>query len=86
MSTTRNLFLVRGFARLRADEVLSRAGKYPKGATGSARRQSMQLHYFCKLHIAFLQTQEVSRLRARPKGFPIALWKPSVQMCEICYK
>ena len=26
--------------------------------------------------IAF-QKAEVSRLRARPKGFPIALWKPS---------
>ena len=26
---------------------------------------------------AFLQMQETSRLRARPKGFPIALWKPS---------
>ena len=35
--STRNEFLVRGFARLRADEVLSHAGKYPKGAGGVQR-------------------------------------------------
>ena len=34
---TRNLFLVRGFVRLRADEVLSHTGKYPKGAGGGQR-------------------------------------------------
>ena len=34
---TRNLLLVRGFARLRADEVLSHTGKYPKGAGGGQR-------------------------------------------------
>ena len=33
----RNLFLVRGFVRLRADEVLSITGKYPKGAGGVPR-------------------------------------------------
>ena len=33
----RNLFLARGFARLRADEVLSHTGKYPKGAGGGQR-------------------------------------------------
>ena len=33
----RNLFLVGGFARLRADEVLSHTGKYPKGAGGGQR-------------------------------------------------
>ena len=33
----RNLFLVRGFVRLRADEVLSHTGKYPKGAGGGQR-------------------------------------------------
>ncbi|MFR2083991.1 MAG: hypothetical protein ACLS7A_09715, partial [Christensenellales bacterium] len=27
--------------------------------------------------LVFLHTQGISRLRARPKGFPIALWKPS---------
>ncbi len=32
--STRNLFLVRGFARLRADEVLSPRGKVPKGRRG----------------------------------------------------
>ena len=31
---TRNVFLVRGFARLRADEVLSPRGKVPKGRRG----------------------------------------------------
>ena len=34
---TRNLFLVGGFVRLRADEVLSHTGKYPKGAGGGQR-------------------------------------------------
>ena len=34
---TRNLLLVRGFVRLRADEVLSHTGKYPKGAGGGQR-------------------------------------------------
>ena len=34
---TRNLLLVRGFTRLRADEVLSYTGKYPKGAGGGQR-------------------------------------------------
>ena len=33
----RNLFLVGGFVRLRADEVLSITGKYPKGAGGGQR-------------------------------------------------
>ena len=32
--STRNLFLVRGFARLREDEVLSPRGKVPKGRRG----------------------------------------------------
>ena len=34
MPSIRNLFLVRGFARLRADEVLSPRGKVPKGRRG----------------------------------------------------
>ena len=37
LPSTRNLFLVGGFARLRADEVLSHTGKYPKGAGGGQR-------------------------------------------------
>ena len=37
LPVTRNLFLVRGFVRLRADEVLSHTGKYPKGAGGGQR-------------------------------------------------
>ena len=37
LPSTRNLFLVRGFVRLRADEVLSHTGKYPKGAGGGQR-------------------------------------------------
>ena len=37
MPFIRNLFLVRGFVRLRADEVLSITGKYPKGAGGGQR-------------------------------------------------
>ena len=34
LSATRNLFLVGGFVRLRADEVLSPRGKVPKGRRG----------------------------------------------------
>ena len=37
MPSTRNLLLVGGFVRLRADEVLSITGKYPKGAGGGQR-------------------------------------------------
>ena len=37
LPSTRNLFLVGGFVRLRADEVLSHTGKYPKGAGGGQR-------------------------------------------------
>ena len=37
MPCARNLFLVGGFVRLRADEVLSITGKYPKGAGGGQR-------------------------------------------------
>ena len=37
MPTKRKLFFVRGFARLRADEVLSIIGKYPKAAGGGQR-------------------------------------------------
>ncbi len=32
---------------------------------------------FLQVLYVFLQMQKVSRLRTRPKGFPIALWKPS---------
>ena len=37
LPATRELFLVGGFVRLRADEVLSHTGKYPKGAGGGQR-------------------------------------------------
>ena len=37
LSSIRNLLLVGGFVRLRADEVLSITGKYPKGAGGGQR-------------------------------------------------
>ena len=37
LPSTRNQFLVGGFVRLRADEVLSITGKYPKGAGGGQR-------------------------------------------------
>ncbi len=37
LPSTRNLLLVEGFVRLRADEVLSHTGKYPKGAGGGQR-------------------------------------------------
>jgi hypothetical protein len=28
-------------------------------------------------HLGFILFRGISRLRARPKGFPVALWKPS---------
>ena len=31
--------------------------------------------------LSFSVSQEISPLRRRPKGFPIALWKPSVSTC-----
>ena len=34
-------------------------------------------HHFCKSYIGFLHVQKISRLRARPGGFPIAPWTPS---------
>ncbi len=34
-------------------------------------------HHFCKSYIGFLHAQKISRLRARPGGFPIAPWTPS---------
>ena len=37
LPSTRNQFLVEGFVRLRANEVLSITGKYPKGAGGGQR-------------------------------------------------
>ena len=37
LPSTRSQFLVGGFVRLRADEVLSHTGKYPKGAGGGQR-------------------------------------------------
>ena len=37
LPSTRSQFLVGGFVRLRADEVLSITGKYPKGAGGGQR-------------------------------------------------
>ncbi len=37
LPSARNLLLVGGFVRLRADEVLSHTGKYPKGAGGGQR-------------------------------------------------
>ena len=58
-----------------------------KGKRGSALNiygrishcwQSIVLHSLCKLCNTCLQAQKVSRLRARPKGFPFVLWKPSV--------
>ena len=38
----------------------------------------LQVLYVC------LQIRKVSRLRARPKGFPIALWKPSASYAMEC--
>ena len=34
--------------------------------------------------VCILASTKVSRLRARPKGFPIALWKPSVPYAMRC--
>ena len=42
------------------------------------RGEILQLHIILfALSTIALPKAEISRLRARPKGFPIALWKPS---------
>ena len=65
-------------------------GTFPRGeSTSSARRRAKPLtrNRFLvdskeKSLLAFSVSQRISPLRRRPKGFPIALWKPSVP----CYK
>ena len=66
MPSTRNLFLVRGFVRLRADEVLSPRGKVPKGRRG--RPKGACLMAAPGPPVAKLQCT-ASLAGARPAGF-----------------
>ena len=66
MPSTRNLFLVGGFARLRADEVLSPRGKVPKGRRG--RPKGACLMAAPGPPVAKLQCT-ASLAGARPAGF-----------------
>ena len=66
MPSIRNLFLVRGFARLRADEVLSPRGKVPKGRRG--RPKGACLMAAPGPPVAKLQCT-ASLAGARPAGF-----------------
>ena len=58
----------------------SRAGKVPRPArrrTKPPTRNRFLVDGKEKPYLAFPVTQRVSPLRRRPKGFPLALWKPS---------
>ena len=46
--------------------------------SSSATSPSILPHHFRKLRNICSQAQRISRLWARPKGFPLALWKPLV--------
>ena len=60
--------------------VLSRAGKVPRPPAGG-RNLSQEIDFLWKARerafTFFSVSQELSPLRRRPKGFPVALWKPS---------
>ena len=60
--------------------VLSRAGKVPRPPAGG-RNLPQEIHSLWKARerpsLLFPVSQRVSPLRRRPKGFPVALWKPS---------
>ena len=64
----------RGGAVPDGEDILRRARLFLMGSPGNG--QGTYLILF-SLSMIVVPRQEVSRLRARPKGFPIALWKPS---------
>ena len=60
--------------------VLSRAGKVPRPPAGGrnlSQGTDFPVEGRGKPRLAFFVTLRVSPLRRRPKGFPVALWKPS---------
>ena len=60
--------------------VLSRAGKVPRPPAGGRNLpQEIDCLWMARKRcfLAFSVSQRVSPLRRRPKGFPVALWKPS---------
>ena len=71
--------------------VLSRAGKVPRPPAGGRNLpQEIDCLWMARKRcfLAFSVSQGVSPLRRRPKGFPVARWKPSAPMLrmEICTK
>ena len=69
--------------------VLSRVGKYlvrPQAGETSHKQLIPCGRQGKELYFLFSVSQRVSPLRRRPKGFPIALWKPSAPLLrkEIC--
>ena len=64
--------------------VLSRVGKYlvrPQAGETSHKKQIPCDRQGKEFYFLFSVSQGVSPLRRRPKGFPIALWKPSALCC-----
>ena len=60
--------------------VLSSDGKYlvrPQADETSHKKQVSYGRQGKGLYYLFSVSQEISPLRRRPKGFPVALWKPS---------
>ena len=63
--------------------VLSRAGKVPRPPAGGRNLpQEIDCVWMARKRyfLAFSVSQGVSPLRRRPKGFPVALWKPSAPL------
>ena len=66
--------------------VLSRAGKVPRPPAGGRNLpQAIDCLWMARKRcfLAFSVSQRVSPLRRRPKGFPIALWKPSAPLLRM---
>ena len=66
--------------------VLSRAGKVPRPPAGGRNLpQEIDCLWMARKRcfLAFSVSQRVSPLPRRPKGFPVALWKPSAPMLRM---
>ena len=66
--------------------VLSRAGKVPRPPAGGRNLpQEIDCLWMARKRcfLAFSVSQGISPLRRRPKGFPVALWKPSVPLLRM---
>ena len=66
--------------------VLSRAGKVPRPPAGGRNLpQAIDCLWMARKRcfLAFSVSQGISPLRRRPKGFPVALWKPSAPLLRM---